>query len=249
MLRGRGAREHGGEAGDGPGGMDGVHAEVLRALAGEAVERGRAGLAQPIAVRAVHDEHVHAPGDRRARLGARHGGHGRGRRRGGQAAPEAPSGDQAERGDERDDGRDPHDASRTRRLGQQRARAKGHEHLRHLLERVAARGVGVREHEPPEAHAVRPRGARPQVVVDRAPDDHGEGRIARERAGEQSGRPAELEHGHRDGEGDPQAHPPAQREGQARGHRGEASAPRRASPSGPSGPRPSGAAASRHSTG
>ena len=66
VLVRRGAGEHRREAHDGARRIGGLDGEVLGALARQPVDRGRVRLPQPLAVAAVHDDHVDALGERRA---------------------------------------------------------------------------------------------------------------------------------------------------------------------------------------
>ena len=133
-----------------------------------------------------------------------------------------------------------------RLLRQQRRGAQRDQQLRDLLERVPARGVGVREDEPPEAQAVRPRRAGSQVVVDGAPDDDREERVAGERAGQQRRRAPRLEQRHRGERGEPQQGASAQREGEAGEHRATAAAASSAEPERPVRRQADAAAAEQH---
>jgi len=70
VLRG-GPREHRREADDRPRRVGGLDRQVLGALAREAVDRRRVGLPQPLAVAAVDDDHIDAPGERLRRRSLR----------------------------------------------------------------------------------------------------------------------------------------------------------------------------------
>ena len=214
VLGRRGAGEHGREADHRPGRVRGVHVQVLGALACEAVHGGRVGLPHALAVGAVHHDHVNAAGTALcvARCGAvEAGGVG-----GQHVALEAAPGDEAQPAGNRHADGDGGGAARGRLLGQQRGRAERHDHLRHLLEHVAAGGVRVGGHQPPEAGEVGPRRARAQVVVERAPEEDGEEDPAGQGARQERGRAPRLQQGERYGERQPQQRPAAQREREAR---------------------------------
>ena len=214
VLGRRGAGEHGREADHRPGRVGGVHVQVLGALARQAVHGGRVGLPHALAVGAVHHDHVDAACSARCLTpcGAVEAG-----RVGGQhVALEAAPGHEAQRACNRHADGDRGRAARGRLLGQQRGRAERHDHLRHLLEHVAAGGVRVGGHQPPEAGEVGPRRARAQVVVQRAPEEDGEEDPAGQGARQQRGRAPRLQQGERGGERQPQQRPAAQREREAR---------------------------------
>ena len=209
---------------------------------------GRVRLPEAAAVAAVHDDHVHAPRERPPPAACSPPRRGPGSAAG--ASRERAPGDRARRGRESGGDRDPTDRREVGILGQQVAGAQRHHELRHLLERVAARGIRVGEHEPPEAEPVRPRRAGAQVVVDRAPEDDREERRSRRARRRAAAAPATA----------PAAGSrPAPRARAARGRaagtrsatstRASASVPASARSSGPSGARPTGAAQSSTSSG
>jgi hypothetical protein len=181
VLGGRGAGEHRGEAHDRPRRVGRLDRQVLGALASQAVHRRRVCLPEAAAVEPVYDDDVDTPGERRALSCSLS------RRRvpGKPPAREPPPREPAQ---ERSDGRcrgDAQDALRSRLLREQGRHAERHQELRRLLKRVAARRIGVREHEPPEAQEVRPRRAGAKPVVEGAPEEDREGRVAREGAHKQ----------------------------------------------------------------
>ena len=194
-------------------GYAGSTAEVLGALAGEPVHHRSVRLPEAAAVAAVHDDHVDRCGPAPACAGCPLGA----------AADSAASGASNERAAMAPRAAAIATAAALRStdpapgfLGQQRARAERDQELRQLLERVAARGIRVREHEAPEPQAVGPGRAGAQVVVDRAPDDDREERIAGERAREQSRRPPRLEQRQGRERGEPEQRTATQRKREAR---------------------------------
>ncbi len=205
------AGEHRREADHRARGICGFHPEVLRALAGKPVHHGSVCLPEAAAVAAVHDDHVD-PAGQRLLCGLPLGP----LRIARQAAVERACGDGAKSRGDRHGGRAPEHRPGARFLGQQRARTERDQELRQLLERVAARGIRVREHEAPEPQAVRPGRAGAQVVVDRAPDDDREEHIAGERAREQSRRPPRLEQRQGRERGEPEQRTATQRKREAR---------------------------------
>ncbi len=151
VLGRRGAGEHRGEADDGARRVGRLDAQVLGALAREAVHDRRVRLPEAPAVAAVHHDHVDALGERlgaRA-AGARARGSAGSRVRANQrhATVPAAAARPAASAIQPTEARPGSSASRL-------PGAEGHHELRHLLERVAAGGVRVGEHEPPEAQPV-----------------------------------------------------------------------------------------------
>ena len=220
VLGRRRAGEHRREADDRPRRIGRLDIQILGALPGEPVDDRGIRLPEPPPVAAVDDDHVHAPGERRPRVDRRPPERGeRGPLALGiarQAPPECAAGQHAEDGRCRQAGRQPGDRRSGRLLRQQGRGAHGDQQLRELFERVSARRVGVRQHQAPEAQPVGPGRACAEVVVERPPDDHREERIARERAGDQPGRPPRLEQRHGEERGEPQEFASAQRECEAR---------------------------------
>jgi hypothetical protein len=215
VLGGGRTSEHRREADDGPRRIRRLHRQVLGALAGEPVHDRSVRLPQPPPVAAVNHDHVHPPGKRgRLPLSAS-----RPLRIPRQPLRERSRGDEPEPGRYRQRGTYLRDRAPGRLLRHQRRRAQRDQELWDLLQRVAARRVGVRGNEAPEAEAVRPRGSGPQVVVDRAPDHHREERVAGHRAREQRGRPPRLQERHSGERRQPEQSTPPQREGEAREHR------------------------------
>ena len=216
VLGRSGAGEHRREADDRTGRIRRLDREVLRALARKPVHHRSIGLPEAAAVAAVHDDHVDPPGEgvRLARLLRRLA---RGLLRiARQAACEGARGERAQdRGDPHGGGH-PHERAGARVLRQQRARAQRDQELRQLLERVAAGGVRVREHQAPEPQPIRPRRPGAQVVVDRAPHDDGEEHVAGERTREQRRRSPRLQKRQRRQRGEPEQRPATQREREAR---------------------------------
>jgi hypothetical protein len=192
------AGEHRREADDRARGIGRLDREVLGALACKPVHHGGSRLPEPPPVAAVDDDDVHAP---RERIGAALLPPGRIAR---EPLREASRGKGTEPGADRQGGRNAGDGRRSRLLRDQRGGAQHDQQLRNLLQGVAARRVGVGEHQAPEAQPVRPRRARAEVVVDGAPHHDREERVAGERAGQQQGRAPGLEQWHRGERGQPE---------------------------------------------
>ena len=213
VLGGRRAGEHRREADHRAGRIRGLDREVLRALAREPVHHGGMRLPEALAVAAVHDDHVDAPGECLLHRLAR-----RPLRIARQPARERARGEGAQGCGDRHGRGHPQQRAGARFLGEERARAERYQELRQLLERVAARGIRVGEHEAPEPQPVRPGSTGAQVVVDRAPDHDREEQIAGERAREQRRRAPRLQQRQRCQRGEPEQRPAAKREGEARQH-------------------------------
>ena len=214
VLGRRGAGEHRREADDSARRICRFDREVLRPLARKPVHHRGICLPEAPAVAAVHHDHVDPPSERVARLVrefvrrplriARQAARERARREGAQSRGDGHGGGNAQQ------------RAGARFLGQQRAGAERDGELRQLLERIAARGIGVREHQAPEPQPVGPRRPGAEVVVDRAPDDDREEHVAGKRTREQRRRPPWLQQRQRHQGGEPEQRSAAKREGEAR---------------------------------
>ena len=206
--------EHGREAHDRTRRIRRLDGQVLGALPREPIHHRSIRLPQPLPVAAVDDDDVDplcsGPGGRRAIRVLR--------RIPRQVLGEAPCGECTQSGGDRQRCGHPCDRCAAPLLREQRRRAQGDHELRDLLEGVSARRVRVRQDESPEAEPVGPRGVRAQVVVDRAPHDHREERVAGQGTREQPRRPPRLEERHGRHGGEPQESTSAQRERESREH-------------------------------